>query len=97
MRVLLMQTDWYTTRLLLTNSYMLSELHLISPEQQLDDDFTPSLQLFRRLSSVSTPQDKHYKSDFPRLNQWAGWGTQGWLGERETGPLDGRIFVDFNT
>lgn len=64
----------------LANSYMLAELHMISPEQQQEVDVSASIKLFRRLSPRSSPQQPDQNS-FPNFTQWASWGSQGWLGE----------------
>lgn len=66
----------------LTNSFMLAELHMISPEHQGDADISASIQLYRRLSPKSTLQDSQsYQNSFPDLTQWASWASHGWLGE----------------
>jgi hypothetical protein len=78
--IYLTQTDWYSKRLGLTNSFMLAELHMISPDQQEQEDVSASIQLFRKLAPTSKEQSER-KSAFPDLGQWGKWGAQGWLGE----------------
>jgi hypothetical protein len=74
------KTDWYSKRLALTNSFMLAELHMISPEQQDEPDISSSIQLYRRLVPSSRVQAAQ-ESSFPNSGQWGKWGAQGWLGE----------------
>lgn len=75
------QTDWYTTRFGLSVSYLIAELHMISPDQQDSNDVAPSLQFFRRLSSPLAHNAPQNQTDFPAVDRWARWGSQGWLGE----------------